>query len=97
VLETDKETILQKGDWLLLDNLKNRRLQITKSSSGLRIHIEGEVSKANSGSELFEKQLNPSIIEYLYYAKSFAFFWSAIVFLFSFIWSLRNTIFSNER
>jgi hypothetical protein len=97
VLETDKETNLQEGDWLLLDILKNRRLRIIKSASGLKIHMEAEVSKASSGAELFEKQLNPSIIEYLYYAKSFAFFWSAIVFLFSLTWSLRNTIFSNER
>jgi hypothetical protein len=96
VLETGKETDLQEGDWLLLDNLKNRRFQITKSASGLKIHIEGEVAKASSGSELFERQLNPSIIEYLYYAKSFAFFWSAIVFLFSLTWSLRSIIFSNE-
>lgn len=97
ILEIDKDTKLEEGDWLLLENLKNRRIQIAKTISGLKIHVEGEVSKASAGSELFGKKLNPTIIEYLYYAKSFAFFWSSIVFLCSMIWSLKNTIFSNEQ
>lgn len=95
VLEVDQEIQLQQGDWLLLKNLVNRRIQLTKSIAGIFIHIEGEVSQAKAGSELFEKKINPTIVEYLYHAKSFAFFWSAIVFMCSFIWSLKNTIFLN--
>lgn len=94
ILETDQETGLEEGDWLLLEKLKTRRIQIAKSMTGLKIHIEGEVSQASAGSELFEKKLNPTIIEYLYYAKSLAFFWSSIVFICSLAWSLRNIFFS---
>lgn len=96
VLETEEDTRLEEGDWLNLENLKSRRSQITKSGSHLIIHIEGEVSEARAGSELFEKKLNPSLLEYLYYAKSFAFFWSVIVFIFSLTWSIKNTIFTNQ-
>lgn len=93
ILETDKETRLEEGDWLLLKKLQNRRIQITKSNSVLKIHIEGEVAKIRAGSELFEKNLKPTIIEYLYYTKSFAFFWSCIVFIWSLLWSFKNTLF----
>lgn len=94
ILEIEKDVRLEEGDWLLLDSLKDRRIQISKLNSDLKIHIEGEVSKARAGSELFEKNLNPTILEYLYYAKSSAFFWSCLVFIWSFIWSLKNTLFS---
>lgn len=93
VLETDKETRLEEGDWLLLKKLQNRRIQITKSDSNLKIHFEGEVSNVRAGSELFEKNLKPTIIEYLYYAKSFAFFWSCVVFIWSLLWGFKNTLF----
>lgn len=95
VLEIDKVMQLEEGDWLILENLKNRRIQLRKSELGLVLHMEGEVSQAKGGSELFEKNLNPTLIEYLYYAKTVGFFWSAIVFMCSFIWSLRNTLFSS--
>jgi len=95
ILETDQEFSLEKADWLHLTKLQNRKIQLTKSGSLLRIHLEGQVSEVRSGSELFEKVLNPSIVEYLYFAKAFAFFWSCIVFMWSLIWSIKNSLFSN--
>jgi hypothetical protein len=94
VLEIDKETRLEEGDRLGLEGLNVSRIQISKASSDLKIHIEGDVFKASTGSELFERNLNPTIIEYLYHAKSFAFFWSCIVFIWSLLWSFKNTLFS---
>lgn len=96
ILEIDKEIALEEGDWLLLENLANRRLEITKSNSELKIHVEGIIAKAKAGSELFEKELNPSILEYLYYTKFMAFFWSCVVFIFTLIWSIKNALFSNQ-
>jgi hypothetical protein len=93
ILETDKDTKLEEGDWLVLEELQNRRIQMAKSGSHLRIHIEGEVARARAGSRLFEKTLNPTLLEYLYHAKSLAFFWSAVVFSCSLLWSVRNTLF----
>lgn len=92
ILETDKEVKLEEGDWLLFEDLNISRFQISKAGSELKIHMEGEVSNASTGSELFVKNLNPTIIEYLYYAKSFAFFWSSMIFMWSLLWSFKNTI-----
>ena len=94
ILEIDKEVKLEEGDWLLFKGLNISRIQITKANSDLKIHIEGAASDASVGSELLKKKLNPTIIEYLYYAKSFAFFWSCIIFIWSLLWSLKVTLFS---
>jgi hypothetical protein len=96
ILETEKEYVLEEGDWLNLNHPKCRRIQISKVNNSIKIHIEGEVSKASAGAELFEQKLNPTIVEYLYYAKSFAFFWACLVFMWSLIWSVKNSIFSNN-
>lgn len=96
VLEIDKDTPLEEGDWLTLSDIKTRRMKISRAASNLLIHIEGEVSRARAGTELFEKTLNPSALEYLYYAKSFAFFWSAIVCISSLVWSVKNSILSDQ-
>lgn len=93
LLEIEKEVKLEEGDWLVLEDLNISRIHFTKSGSDLKIHIEGDVDRASAGSELFEKNLNPTIIEYLYYAKSFAFFWSCIIFIWSLLWSFKNTLF----
>jgi hypothetical protein len=96
ILETDKKYPLEEGDWLSLEHLETRRIQMSKSKNLIKIHIEGEVAEASAGAELFEHKLNPSIVEYLYYAKSFAFFWSCIIFMWSLIWSIKNSIFSKS-
>ncbi|NEU08449.1 hypothetical protein GZH53_09025 [Flavihumibacter sp. R14] len=94
VLEIDREVELQQGDWLLFDDLRLNRIQLAKTGSHLTVHLEGDVAKASVGSEMFQRVLNPTIIEYLYYAKSFAFFWSSMIFIWSLLWSFKNTLFN---
>jgi len=93
VLETGQEFVLQQGDWLKMSDLTNRRIQITKTKNNFRINMEGEVKGIVAGPQLFEKNLKPTIAQYFYYAKAVAFFWSIIVFLWGFLWSVKNTAF----
>lgn len=94
ILETEQEYALDEADWLHLAAIENRKMQLSKSGKVLKLHLEGQVSEVRAGSELFEKTLNPSVAEYMYYAKSFAFFWSCVVFIWSMIWSVKNSVFS---
>lgn len=94
ILEIGKEYPLEEGDWLSLKHLECKRIKISKIKNLIKIHIEGRVDKVSTRTGLFEQNLKPSIAEYLYYAKTFAFFWSCIIFMWSLLWSLKNSIFT---
>ena len=55
--------------------------------------FEGKVRSASTGPSGFERELQPSLLEYLYHQQRLGFFWAAVSFLWGVLWSARTLIF----
>lgn len=84
---------LREGDLLAMHPEKSAVLDARGADGVIHMTVNGAVSGFRVGDSTTGTELAPSWLEYLYNKKSLAFFWSAIVFLWGFIWSVRNTIF----
>jgi hypothetical protein len=84
---------LREGDLLTMHPTKSAVLEARGADGVIHMTVNGAVSGFRVGDSTTGMELAPSYLEYLYNKKSLAFFWSAIVFLWGFIWSVRNTIF----
>ncbi len=90
---------LRTADRLILNGMKNSRLEISKDDNKIKIFFEGSVNKILVGPNGVEKNLAPTYLEYLYHQKKLAFFWGIVVFLWGMLFfvidllSIRNMIF----
>jgi len=84
---------LREGDFLGMRPAASAVLDAKGAKGVIHMNVNGAVSALRAGDATERTELAPSYLEYLYNKKSLAFFWSAIVFLWGLIWSVRNTIF----
>ena len=84
---------LREGDFLSVRPAATAVLDAKGAKGAIHMTVNGAVSGLRVGDSTTKTELAPSYLEYLYNKKSLAFFWSAIVFLWGLIWSVRNTIF----
>ncbi len=91
--ETGLTKDLRKADRLILGDVKSSRFEISKADNKVKIFFEGSVAKILTGPKDGEKNLALTYLEYFYHQKRLAFFWSAVVFLWGVLWSIRNMIF----
>jgi hypothetical protein len=84
---------LREGDFLTVRPAPTAVLDAKGDQGLIHMTVNGDVSGLRVGDSATKTELAPSYLEYLYNKKSLAFFWSAIVFLWGLIWSVRNTIF----
>ena len=84
---------LREGDFLSMRPAATAILDAKGAKGVIHMTVNGAVSALRVGDSATSTELAPSYLEYLYNKKSLAFFWSAIVFLWGLIWSVRNTIF----
>jgi hypothetical protein len=92
---------LREGDVVVIRPVESAVLMIRGADDAIHgvndaIHVtlSGPVSSVLVGDS--HRNLAPSYLEYLYGKKSLGFFWGAIVFLWGFIWSVRNTVFRSR-
>lgn len=93
VLETGFTEDLRESDCLTLKKVRSRRLEISRVDKGIKVFFEGSVKEIRMGPKNFQKNLTPTWLEYLYHQQRLAFFCSAVGFLWTMLWSIRNTIF----
>ena len=84
---------LREGDFLAMRPTQSAVIDTRAAGGMMHVTVNGAVSAFHVGNPTTIAELAPSYLEYLYNKKSLAFFWSAIVFLWGLIWSVRNTIF----
>jgi hypothetical protein len=97
IIETDDKEILREGDILTIDNIMTRRLDFRMIKNiGIKAFFEGSVSNVLAGTKKYERDLAPNFIEFIYNQNQLGFFWSAVVFLWGILWSLKNSIFGNK-
>jgi hypothetical protein len=83
---------LEERDNLSLEGLESKRFKIW-SDGNLQVQIEGTVKKIAAGPEGFEKNLSPSLLQFMREQKPMTFFWSAVLFLWGLLWGAKKTLF----
>jgi hypothetical protein len=67
LLETGSDgKILRERDNLILKGVESRRLDISKGKSGIKIFFEGSVTEVLAGPKGFEKNLKPTLVQWLF-------------------------------
>lgn len=90
--EMEQEEKIYRSDRVIFSNLETRRLEISPDKKGFRVFLEGRVSDIRVGPKGFEKNLTPSVLEYLYHQQKLALFWGAIVFVWGLLWGGRDLL-----
>jgi len=93
ILSTGEEVPLGPGSRLRLDGVDGVISKMTIGSSGATLAFEGKVKDAFTGSPGFERELQPSLLEYLYHQQRLGFFWTVVTFLWGVLWSARTLYF----
>lgn len=94
MLTTDeKPTSLEAGSRLRLEGAKGVISALTISGDGVHLLFEGRVRSATLGPPGFERELKPSLLEYMYHQQRLGFFWAVASFMWGLLWSARTLIF----
>jgi hypothetical protein len=90
ISSTGVEISLDPGSRLRLDGVEGTISKLTIGSDGATLAFEGKVKNASTGSSGFERELQPSLLEYLYHQQRLGFFWTVVTFLWGVLWSART-------
>jgi len=83
---------LFENELLSVNQTGKARVELRGKEGAMHVTLSGPVRNVTLGDEQAERVLAPSYLEYFYNQKSFAFFWSAVIFLWGVIWSVRKTV-----
>ncbi|MGX1050866.1 hypothetical protein AB7M74_001801 [Bradyrhizobium japonicum] len=89
----EKPLPLEAGSRLRLEGVKGVISALTIGGDGVRLVFEGRVRSATIGPPGFERELKPSLLEYMYDQQRLGFFWAVASFLWGLLWSARTLIF----
>ncbi|WP_316205126.1 MULTISPECIES: hypothetical protein [unclassified Bradyrhizobium] len=93
ILSTGEEVPLGPGNRLRFDVVDGLISKLTIGPTGTTLDFEGKVNKASIGPSGFERELQPSLLEYLYHQQRLGFFWTVVTFLWGVLWSARTLAF----
>jgi hypothetical protein len=84
---------MRPGEWLKLEALSGRLTQLNIGEK-IKIQFEGRAKAIQIGPQGFERNLEPNWLTYLYNQEKLVFIWSAFLFIWGILWSIRKTIFA---
>tara|TARA_B100000614_G_scaffold143517_1_gene127592 strand:+ start:91 stop:1185 length:1095 start_codon:yes stop_codon:yes gene_type:complete len=95
VIVSDTQTVvpLNRGDHLELRGGEGARLVHLGLDESISVAFEGEVERAQLVQAGVHRDLRPTLLEYVYHNERLVFMWSALGFLWGFLWSARKTLF----
>jgi len=83
---------LRENDPLFLRGVDGRVVDL-RIGDAINVISEGTAAQIQVGPEGFAQNLVPTYLQYLYHQQSLAFFWSAVLFFWGLLWSVRKTLF----
>lgn len=89
----EKYPALEAGSRLRLEGVEGVISGLTISGDGIHVVFEGKVRSASLGPPGFERELKPSLLDYIYHQQRLGFFWAAASFLWGLLWSARTLMF----
>ena len=84
---------LREQDRLSLTGVQGRVVEL-RAEDSINVIFEGTAEEILIGPPGGAQNRAPSYLEYFYHQKPLAFFWSAIIFLWGILWSVRRTMFT---
>jgi hypothetical protein len=84
----------READFVALRGLEDARVELRAKDGLLHVALNGTVGGVTLGEGDAKREQMPSYLEYLYNKKSLGVVWSAILFLWGLIWSVRRVIVS---
>jgi hypothetical protein len=94
IVDTGETVSLAKASRLDLANATGLIGELTIDSEGLTVTFDGDVTDARLGPLGYQRELMPTILEYLYHQQKFGFLFTAASFVWSLLWSGRQLLFS---
>jgi hypothetical protein len=91
--ETNEKITLGDAERLSLGPMDGFIHELEIGPRFLRLSFHGKSSAVSIGSGVFEQNLVPTWVSYLYHQQQLGFFWGAVVFLWSMLWSARQILF----
>jgi len=88
LLDVGREFSVRSGEWLRLQG-PDGVLDLTRDGAGLKLLFVGRVDRIEAGPDGLERNLTPSVLEYLSQSKSTALLWGGLLFLWGLAWKLR--------
>jgi hypothetical protein len=85
---------LKPGDPLYLEGASGVISALEIRPGGLGLIFDGETHGLSLGAPGFERNLKPTLLEYLYHREKLSFFWGGVTFLWGLIWSGRKLFFA---
>ncbi len=79
-----------QGDFVKLKDFQGKRLEIRSKEDQYQVILEGKVSQLKAGPEGHLEEFKPSWLEYMFNQQFIGFLWSAMVFVWGFIWSVHR-------
>jgi hypothetical protein len=88
--DTGESVELKEGDPLYLEDARGLVSDLEIGPEGLQLLFDGEVHGVSVGTPGFERNLKPTLLEYLYHREKLSFFWGGVTFLWGLVWSGRK-------
>lgn len=83
---------LREGEPLTLTGIRGRLVEL-RAGHPFTLQFEGTVQKVQVGPPDAQGDLAPSLLRYYYHQEPLTFFWSAVIFFWGVLWSIRKTVF----
>ena len=90
--DVSESITLQENEPLTLTGVRGRLVEL-RGADTFTLQFEGTVQKLSTGPADAKVNLAPSLLKYYYHQEPLTFFWSAVVFIWGILWSIRKTVF----
>jgi hypothetical protein len=87
---TGEVVMLGSGDVLRLRGSKGSVSRLDIGPDGFQLIFDGEAKQAWLGASSPNRNLKPTVLEYLYHQQKQSFFWGAVTFSWGLLWSIRK-------
>jgi hypothetical protein len=97
LVDTGEQRSLSEGALLNLNNASGIISQLEVANGKINFNFEGRVSGLSIMTGQLERNLMPSLLEYLMHQQKLYFFWSTIVFIWGLLWSGQKLLAGNKK
>jgi hypothetical protein len=92
LIENDEVIKITEDEFVRVEVSESHRLVVKQGSGSIQVIFEGLVTKLTKGTQKIEINCMPTYLEYIYHNQRFALFWSCVVFLWTLLWGIKNTL-----
>lgn len=93
LFDTKKEITILENEKLFIKAVDCRQASIYLTEDKIGFKFIGTINRLSGGYQNISENYKPTYLKYFYHNQQLALFWSALVFLFGIIWSIKNSLF----